>query len=652
MENRTKLSTILIILFAIVFGSFQLYFNLNSKNLSANPESIQNHTFKQLKSSNSWILSPIVIDDTGSGNYTWEKAVLQPWCSGSGTQNIPFIIENIFIDAGNIGNCITIQNSNKHFILRNSTFVNSGWEGKPPYNAGIILNTVINGKLINNTCSSNMYGISIYKTDGIIIQNNIIKNNDYGLAIVEGNFNEFMNNSLTLIVVGDIYTFQADNNIIKENTFKNGRMGIFFDGDSSNNIIKSNKIQIYTENAIEITPSNNNNNKISENVITQVRNGILLRGGNRYNNISYNNISHSLSNGILLKGVDSATDNNLILRNRIFNSSGYGISLVKNCIFNIINDNEIINNSQVGIRIADSDCRENMIYKNSFITNNKHALDLGSSTYWNDTEIGNFWDNYTGYDFNDDGIGDIPYNISMSPLRQDMLPIWDDGDDPIPQDLTIITPNENQEIGYASPAFEIYSKSIYIDSMWYNLNNTSINHTFSGFTGIINQIIWNQFTEGNITITFYANDTLGYIGSAEIIVEKDTTLPIIIINSPMDNDVFATEPPNFNVTIIEKNPLYSWYTIEGIAGNFYFTELNGTIDQDAWNSIPQGELLITFYAEDAAGNIGTNSVIIKKSIPSKSAILGYDIFLLIGLISLALIVTIKKLLRTKKYKIS
>ncbi len=179
--------------------------------------------------------------------------------------------------------------------------------------------------------------------------------------------------------------------------------------------------------------------------------------------------------------------------------------------------------------------------------------------------------------------------------------------------------------------------------MWYNLNNTSINQTFSGFTGIINSSIWDQFTEGNITITFYANDTLGYIGSAEVLVEKDTTFPIIIINSPMNHDVFATESPNFNVTIIEKNLLYSWYTIEGIAGTFPFSGLTGTIDQDAWDDAPEGEITITFYAQDRAGNIESESVVVMKNIPSKPVIPGYNLFFLFGILSVSIILINKKL---------
>ena len=121
-------------------------------------------------------------------------------------------------------------------------------------------------------------------------------------------------------------------------------------------------------------------------------------------------------------------------------------------------------------------------------------------------------------------------------------------------------------------------------------------------------------------MTFFANDSKGYLTMNSIIIQKDMVAPIITLNSPMPNQLCGKIPPDFSISIIEENLFSTWYTIEGIAGKFYFTELNGTINQEAWENIIEGEVIITFYAQDRAGNIETESVVVIKRIPSKPAI--------------------------------
>ena len=89
-----------------------------------------------------------------------------------------------------------------------------------------------------------------------------------------------------------------------------------------------------------------------------------------------------------------------------------------------------------------------------------------------------------------------------------------------------------------------------------------------------------------------------------------------------------------------------------MAGTFPFTGLTGTIDQEAWDSVPQGEISITFYAEDGAGNIGNESVNVIKSIPTQPEIPpenppeipGYNISIfLLGIFSVTIILIVKKM---------
>ena len=154
-------------------------------------------------------------------------------------------------------------------------------------------------------------------------------------------------------------------------------------------------------------------------------------------------------------GVQFASATNVISGN-ILNNSIYGVQLLESCQNNRIIGNIIGNITNTGVYIDDTNdelCINNHIYQNYFLNNTLHArddMDGGGVNYWYDTvnKIGNFWDNYTGVDANDNGIGDTAYIIPGDGARQDLYPIFDDGcdvdctdgstDDTPPDDPTLI----------------------------------------------------------------------------------------------------------------------------------------------------------------------------------------------------------------------
>ncbi len=213
--------------------------------------------------------------------------------------------------------------------------------------------------------------------------------------------------------------------------------------------------------------------------------------------------------------------------------------------------------------------------------------------------------------------------------------------DPI---INVSNPERNNAFGTNAPDFDISIIEPNLDSTWYTIDNGITNITFNSLTGTINQTEWDKKSDyEEITLTFYANDTEGHIGSKNVIIWKDIIAPKITIHSPIANKKFGENAPNFNISIIEEDLLSSWYTIEGVSSNFNITESTGTINQDAWSGLPQGEIMITFYAQDRAGNIESESVDIIKSIPTEQAIPGYNGFLLLGILAVGSILMIKKL---------
>ncbi|MFW9826149.1 MAG: nitrous oxide reductase family maturation protein NosD [Candidatus Thorarchaeota archaeon] len=91
-----------------------------------------------------------------------------------------------------------------------------------------------------------------------------------------------------------------------------------------------------------------------------------------------------------------------------------------------ISRNIITYNTYFGLVIHTS-CGQNRIFENEFIENGINAVDDGTNNQWELNNVGNYWADYSGFDADDNGIGDTPYNITGSAGSQDNFPIWDDG---------------------------------------------------------------------------------------------------------------------------------------------------------------------------------------------------------------------------------
>lgn len=510
----------------------------------------------------SWALAGIVIDDTGNGDYTWQEAILEDWCYGSGTKNDPYVLSNIlFYSPG-----LEVKHSTSFFVLRDCYFDGTGLK---LYNA-------TNGLIYDNEIGvGSIHGIKFYYSTNNTIRNNLIFAEsglaDQGVSIDDGSYNNrIMNNTISGLNRG--ISFQiCENNVISNNILTHNDKAIDLD-ITSDNIIEKNYLS-FNDIGIFFHENDNNNNSIS-------------------NNTLINNTNKALH-------ISSFANENIFYGNVIENTGGQGIFI-------------------------DLNANDNLFYNNTFKSNNIHAIDYSSQSKWNNSEIGNYWDNFTGLDYDDDGIGDIPHIISASPLVQDFLPIWDDGDDPTPPILNIINPSYSQFLGIKTPVYELDSKSLYIDKMWYNLNGTTMNQTITSYSGFFNSSQWSSFNSGVIDIHFYANDSLGNIGYVDVTIEKDNILPLVVIHEPIESQRFSG-PPKFTINIIEENSFVIWYTLDNGVNNYTITEVDGTISQEAWNRIPEGSLTIEIYVSDAGGNIGYDAVEIIKEIP---LIHGYNIMLI------------------------
>jgi parallel beta-helix repeat protein len=183
---------------------------------------------------------------------------------------------------------------------------------------------------------------------------------------------------------------------------------------SNNNSILNNDCSSNNNKGIKFWYSNNNS--ISNSNCSNNWDGIWLYDSDK-NSILNNNCSSNDNYGI---GLGVYSNKNSVSNNNCSNND-YGIHL-ESLNNNSISNNNCINNDY-GIHLMHSG--NNNIYLNNFINNSQNAYSYSSTNTFNSTTLitytyngniyisylGNYWDDYTDIDADNDGIWDNPYSF-------------------------------------------------------------------------------------------------------------------------------------------------------------------------------------------------------------------------------------------------
>jgi parallel beta-helix repeat protein len=555
MKTKWKTLFTFLMLFLIVFT---ISTHINIKNhIDTTHEDLSSRTLN-LKKAGFWDnFTFIHITDSN-----WTIANQSDWCSGSGTWFDPFLIENMIINASNspVDSGIFIENSTSvYFKIQNVTIFETPKAIKlENTNRGIIINNTLFDNIdsgismfncVNNTISRNklinngMFGINLssYCNENKII-GNTVKNegtNFQDTGIYLGYFCSYNDILENIICDNNVYGINVENdcqgNLIYNNTFKNlatsqQDYGIRLHSDCHQNNISLNIFEDLNNYGIYLVTSDQT--FVSNNRIIDTNYGFYMLLADQSDLIS-----NTISGGSVAMSISGCYENNII-GNFINNTTSYGIRLYTNCDDNEFYDNIIKDNSGIGVELVEPLNDNNIFYRNSFISNAVHVFDNGTANFWNNTMIGNYWDNYTGVDLDNDHLGDSPYSIPGGANSNDNLPIVDHA----PPTITINTPTSNK-YGTDAPIFNIFVNEPYIYSMWYTINNSGTKYYFTE-NGTIDHDAWNALNNGDVTIAFYARDIAWKMGSNSVIIIKDTS------QTPDGSQNPGDEPPSLDLIVI------------------------------------------------------------------------------------------------------
>ena len=310
-------------------------------------------------------------------------------------------------------------------------FINAGLyqEGEIIINKSLVLigvdNPIIDGE--------NKAGILVISADSVVIKNLIIQN--VGVSYTKD--------------YAAIHLSRSNHFVIEGNELRNVFFGIMVEkshyGLIHNNTISSNAIQEHNSgNGIHIWHCDNIN--VTNNHLSKLRDGIYLEfvdDSSVSNNISTHNLRYGLhfmfshhnsyhdnefinngagvavmfskfidmrrnkfyknwgtaSFGLLLKEINDAE-----IEDNIFEENTIGIN-VEGCSRINYKNNNLISNGWA-VKIAGG-CYSNIFSENNFVSN---SFDVSYNSKLNDNSFNdNYWSDYTGYDLDKDGIGDVPY---------------------------------------------------------------------------------------------------------------------------------------------------------------------------------------------------------------------------------------------------
>ncbi len=292
-----------------------------------------------------------------------------------------------------------------HLIGKNSPVVDG--ENKETIFIVNANNFSISGFTIKNVGKSyvkDYAALLVSKSKYFTITNNKFENVFFGVLIEKSHFGIIRNNHITGIAKDEansgngLHMWHSSNMRVELNYVSGLRDGIYLEfvkKSSISNNTSENNIRY----GLHFMFSNDDEYHHNEFINNGAGVAVMF---SKYIEMHHNTFQYNwgmASYGLLLKEIyDAQIENNYFVQNTI------GIN-VENCSrVNYVNNSFIRNGWAVKFS---GGCYKNIFELNNFMNN---SFDLSYNSQLNDNRFeGNYWSEYTGYDLDDNGIGDVPY---------------------------------------------------------------------------------------------------------------------------------------------------------------------------------------------------------------------------------------------------
>ena len=268
-------------------------------------------------------------------------------------------------------------------------------------------NVTVDGfKIINvgTSYTSDYAAVRVIKKDGFLIQNLELEKLFFGIYLEKSNNGKVLNNKIRGDAVNE---YNSGNGIqlwyckdveVSGNTVQNVRDGIYL--EFSDNIkISKNLSKNNLRYGLHFMFSNNDIYEYN----TFENNGagvaVMFSKFIEMNHNIFKENWGTAAFGLLLKEINDAK-----ITNNVFKENTVGINIEGSNRIDYKNNDFISNGWAVKVRGA---CYTNNFENNNFLYN---SFDISYNSNLNDNKFDrNFWSNYTGYDLDKNGIGDVPY---------------------------------------------------------------------------------------------------------------------------------------------------------------------------------------------------------------------------------------------------
>lgn len=268
-------------------------------------------------------------------------------------------------------------------------------------------NVTVDGLFLINVGTSyttDYAAIRVVKSENFIIQNVVLEKLFFGIYLEKSNHGKVYHNKIIGDAVDEynsgngIQLWYSHNVVVDRNIVQGVRDGIyleFSDHITINNNQSTNNLRygLHFMFSNDDTYTNNTFQNNGAGVAVMFSKRILMKGNTFRQNWG------SAAFGMLLKEINDAE-----IIDNTFEENTIGINIEgSNRI--TYEGNDFINNGWA-VKVLGA-CYTNSFVKNNFLYN---SFDISYNSKLNDNKFeNNYWSNYTGYDLDKDGIGDVPY---------------------------------------------------------------------------------------------------------------------------------------------------------------------------------------------------------------------------------------------------